>query len=290
MNILITGSTGNIGRPLIQKLVAQAPESTIYAAVQKLEGRQPSSPDTPNLHYVAVDFENATTFEQALHEIDIVFLLRPPQISDIDTYFKPFIEKMVEKSIKKVVFLSVQGAEQSTIIPHRKIELLLEASGMDYIFMRPSYFMQNLTTTLLSDIQKKRAIILPSGNAVFNWLDIVNIAELAVIFLTEFEHYKNQAYVISGTENLNFKTVVEKINAIANTNIAYRKVSPLTFYRLKRKDKLPKGLVIVMLLLHFLPRLQEAPAIEPTYQRIIGREPRTLDQFIQEHIGEFQAA
>jgi hypothetical protein len=60
---------------------------------------------------VKFDFEDEATFDSALSNIDIIFLLRPPFIS--------------EKGIKKIVFLSVQGAEKNTLIPHRKIELLI---------------------------------------------------------------------------------------------------------------------------------------------------------------------
>jgi len=63
--------------------------------------------------------------------------------------------------VNQVVFLSVQGAEKSKVIPHNRIESLIIEYGMEYIFLRPGYFMQNLTTTLLPDIIKRRQIFLP---------------------------------------------------------------------------------------------------------------------------------
>jgi len=95
------------------------------------------------------DFEDASTFKSACTDIDIVFLLRPPHISNKRKYFRPLFDAMNERGVKKVVFLSVQGAETSDIIPHRKTEKMILAYGFEYFFSRPGYFMQNLTTTVL---------------------------------------------------------------------------------------------------------------------------------------------
>jgi hypothetical protein len=53
-----------------------------------------------------------------LKNIDVLFLLRPPHISEVETYFNPLLQSAKENNIKKIVFLSVQGAEKSKIIPH----------------------------------------------------------------------------------------------------------------------------------------------------------------------------
>ncbi len=116
------------------------------------------------------DFEDTNSFEQSLTGIDRVFLLRPPHISDVDKFFRPLLQHFRLYNIHDVVFLSVQGAEKSKVIPHNKIEKLLKEFGFNTIFLRPAYFMQNLTTTLLQDIKMKRRIILPAGKARFNWL------------------------------------------------------------------------------------------------------------------------
>ena len=127
------------------------------------------------------DFEQPDTFDNALKAIDTIFLLRPPHIDDIEKYFRPLIQKIKEHNVKELVFLSVQGAEKSKVIPHNKIERLIQEYKLDYVFLRPSYFMQNLTTTLLDDIKTKRQVILPSGKAKFNWIDIENIAETSAV-------------------------------------------------------------------------------------------------------------
>ena len=287
-NILITGATGNIGFEVIRFLSKIDSSNRIIAGVRNIEKARNVFKDFSNLDYTHFDFEDFDTFDNALKGIDKIFLLRPPHISDIDKYFKPLISKIKEKNIKQIVFLSVQGAEKSKVIPHNKIERLINENGLDFIFLRPSYFMQNLTTTLIGDIQTKREIILSSGKAKFNWIDIENIGEAGAILLDRFGDYKNQAIEITGLENENFEKVTELINNSINNPIKYRNVNPFRFYRIKKREGMVKGMIVVMILLHFLPRFQKEPKISDFYERLTGKKPTDLKTFIEREKKQFE--
>lgn len=107
---------------------------------------------------------------ESLDGFDSLFLMRPPQIGDIPRYFKPVVDRIAKSSIRRVVFLSVQGAEDMAYLPHAKIEKLLAESGLSYVFLRPGYFMSNLLTTLRADLVEKGEIFLPAGRLKFNWV------------------------------------------------------------------------------------------------------------------------
>lgn len=279
-NILITGATGNIGLELI-RFLSPIEDINLFAGVRNVDKASMLFAHYPNLLYRTFDFEDAVCFDSALNNIDTIFLLRPPHLADVNKYFLPLIEQIKVKGIRKVVFLSVQGAEKSKVIPHNKIEQLIVDAGLEYIFIRPSYFMQNLTTTLLGDIQTKRKIILPSGKAKFNWIDINNIAEVAAILLTRFDEFKNKPYELTGYENENFDTVVTQMNSIIARPIQFQSVSPFKFYGIKKKEGMVKGMIIVMIMLHFLPRIQKEPTISDFYEKITGKKPTSLKEFIQ---------
>jgi uncharacterized protein YbjT (DUF2867 family) len=285
--ILITGATGNIGFEVIRFLMKMDSSNRIIAGVRNMEKAKNTFKAFPDLNYVHFDFEDFGTFDNALTGIERVFLLRPPHISDVDKYFKPLISKMKEKRIKDIVFLSVQGAEKSKVIPHNKIERLIIDFGLDYIFIRPGYFMQNLTTTLMDDIKNKREIILPAGNAKFNWIDIENIGEVGAILLEKFVDYKNQAFDITGPENVNFQKVAELINKTIDNPVKYNNVNLLQFYRIKKRDGMVKGMIIVMILLHFLPRFQKEPEISDFYLKLTGKNPTDLKTFIEREKKKF---
>lgn len=285
--ILITGATGNIGSEVIRFLYSRVSSERIIAGVRNIEKANYIFKDYQSLEYAAFDFEDPKTFDKALMGIDTVFLLRPPHISDVDRYFRPLISAIKKHSIKEILFLSVQGAEKSKVIPHNKIERLIQEYELNYIFLRPGYFMQNLTTTLMGDISAKREIILPAGKARFNWIDIENIAEVAAILLINFEPYKDQALEITGLENENFETVTSLINNTVKKPIKYKNVNPFRFYRIKKQEGMITGMIIVMILLHFLPKFQKEPRISDVYEQLTGKKPTSLKTFIEREKNKF---
>jgi uncharacterized protein YbjT (DUF2867 family) len=287
-NILITGATGNTGFEVIRHLSSINSSDRIIAGVRNIEKAKKIFKDYPSLEYVHFDFGDFDTFDNALKNVDRIFLLRPPHISEVNTYFKPLVSKIREKKINEVVFLSVQGAEKSKVIPHHKIERLILNSGLDYIFIRPGYFMQNLTTTLIHDIKYKRAIILPSGQAKFNWIDVQNIGETGALLLNKFADYKNRAFEITGLENENFETVTGLINQAIRNPIKFRNVSPIQFFAIKKREGMVNGMIVVMILLHYLPRFLKEPAISDFYEQLTGKKPTSLRAFIEREKHHFE--
>lgn len=286
--ILITGATGNIGFEVIKFLTKRNTSNQIIAGVRNITKAKKKFQQFPELEYVHFDFEDPNTFKNALYDIDRIFLLRPPHISDIKKYFKPLVEQLKKLQINEIIFLSVQGAEKSKIIPHNKIERLIKKFGFTSIFIRPSYFMQNLTTTLMDDIKSKRKIILPSGKAKFNWIDIENIAETTAILLDRFPDFKNRAIELTGYENENFYRVTDLINHEISNPISFENVNPLHFYKIKKGEGMKKGMIIVMLLLHFLPRFQKEPVISDFYEKLTTKKPTSLLTFITREKAKFE--
>lgn len=278
-NVLVTGATGNVGQEVIKSLIAIDSDINVIAAVRDISRAEKSLGIYGDMEYRIFDFDDKKSFDDSLVDVDTVFLLRPPHIADIDKYFPPLFTKMKEKRIKKIVFLSVQGAEKSKVIPHNKIEKMINEFGFLAVMLRPSYFMQNLTTTLLNDIRKNE-IILPSGSAVFNWIDIVDIGEVGAKVIDQFDKFKGEAIELTGFENLSFGKVVDYINEYLNMNLKYKSVNPFRYYKLKKGEGLAKGQVIVMLLLHFLPRFQKAPKVSTNIERITGHAPISMKEFI----------
>jgi len=285
--ILVTGATGNVGFEVIRFLFLNSTGCRIVAGVRNIVEAKRKLKDYEKLEYVAFDFENPATFEGALEKVDSVFLLRPPHISDVDQYFKPLIESMAKHQIGELVFLSVQGVEKSSVIPHHKIEKLIIDSGISYIFLRPSYFMQNLTTTLLKDIREKRKIYLPAGKAKFNWIDIENIGEISAILVDRFNEFSNRAIELTGYENKNFGEVAELISAITDKKIDYQSPNPFRFFSVKKKEGMVTGMIVVMILLHYLPRFQKEPQISDFFTQLTGKMPCSLKDFMEREQSRF---
>lgn len=289
--ILITGATGNIGYQVIRFLAQMdLADTDVVAGVRDVDKARRLLGGFPRLSYQPFDFEQPGTFAAAFSGADRLFLLRPPHISDVGTYFEPLVRGLHEQGLREVVFLSVQGAEASRVIPHNRIEKLLRSSGVDYVFLRPGYFMQNLTTTLRDDIRQRRRIFLPAGKARFNWIDAGNIGEVAARVLADFPAYRNQAFDLTGEENLSFGEVAAMIREGLGEDIRYESPSLLRFYRTKRREGIEPGLIWVMLLLHYLPRFQAEPTISARCREITGKAPTRLADFLARERAQFRPA
>jgi len=279
-NILITGGTGNIGRELIRYLHEIPFQARLTIAARDVEKDREILGTYPDLLYVPFDFQQGETFSEAFEGQDIIFLLRPPQLSDVDGIFRPMLAQAKAQGIKKIVFLSVQGVEASSIIPHHKMEKLILEMEFEYIFVRPSYFMQNLSTTLLSDIQKERKIVLPAGMAKFLWIDAQNIGEATAYLIADFDQHKNKPLEITGTELLHFQEVARQMSEVLGKKITYQSLNPLSFFLRKKREGMSTGFALVMIMLHFLPRFQPPPPITEHYQLLTGKKPTSLREFI----------
>ncbi|MFW5708537.1 MAG: NmrA family NAD(P)-binding protein, partial [Bacteroidota bacterium] len=229
-NILVTGAMGNIGTEILRGLKELNTHHRIVVADYLPEDAQPVKDRFGGYTYRRLDFSQPGGFDAALQGIDIVFLLRPPQLADVKKYFDPFLAAMKRQSITKVVFLSVQGVENQSLIPHHKLEKLIVADQMEFVFLRPSYFMQNLTTTLLHDIQQNRRIFVPSGPLKFNWVDARDIGLVGAHVLHRFDDFKNQALEITGSDFAGFDEVVRLINKNVRNKIRYVSPNLLRFF------------------------------------------------------------
>lgn len=286
--IVITGATGTIGTPTLAYLNAltAGTGTGIIACVRDLQQAVRIRSVSPKAEVRLLDFEDPATFAPALEGADILFLLRPPQLSDANI-FRPFLQQAKTSGIEGIVFLSVQGADKQRFIPHARIEKIIRESGLPYIFLRPGYFMQNLTTTLAQDVSEG-TIMLPAGNAPFMWTDADNIGEVAAHVLLRFNEFDNSVFDITGSEPVSFSEAVSRINAATDSKLKYRNVNLLRFWQHRRAQGTPPEMIAVMIMLHFLPRIQKPPAISTAYCDITGKEPFTLAEFARREMSDYR--
>jgi len=278
-NVLITGATGNVGIEVLFALKKLEHQLEIYAGVRDTEfGNEKLS--NFNIKTIKFDFKNIETFFPALKEVDILFLLRPPQISDVKKYFAPLIETAKKSSVKHIVFLSVQGVENSKIIPHHKIEKFIVDSRIPYTFLRPAYFMQNFTTTLRNDLVNNHRIYLPAGQAKFTIIDAENIGSVTAKVLIEPQNHINKSYELTNNETLTFAEMAEKISNGIGKTIKFISPNLLHFFLTKRKENMPTMLILVMIMLHYFPRFQKTPKTTEWVKIITGQEPKSFDDFV----------
>ena len=123
-NILITGATGNVGFEVIKSLQKLNKTDKIIAGVRDLV-KDKAKFEGLNIEFLAFDFANSTTYQNALKNIDYLFLLRPPQLSEVGKYFEPFIKIAQECGVNILYFCRCKGLKRAVLFLIIKLKNLL---------------------------------------------------------------------------------------------------------------------------------------------------------------------
>ncbi|WP_179396176.1 SDR family oxidoreductase [Lacticaseibacillus absianus] len=275
--ILVLGSTGNIGWPLVQ-LLTQTPEVSVVAGVHQ---HVPAAMQALGVATVPFDFLTPTTFDTALAGVDKLFFVRPPQLADPAHDMLPFLTAAKQHGVKQVVFVSLMGVEHNPMVPHRKIEQLIQQLDLPYTFLRPSFFMQNLTTTHGEDLFQRHDLFIPAGRARTSFIDSRDIAEAAAVALQD-DRYRGQALTLTGPEALTYTQAAAILTEVAGQPITYSHPGLLRFRRTMRQRGLAADFVNVMVMLYVITRLGNAKAVTATLPQVLGHPARTFTQFARE--------
>ncbi len=276
--IFITGATGNVGAPLVASLAEAG--ATVIAGVRSLNDVA-ALPD--GVQARKFDFEDAKTWPEAFDGVDSLFVVRPPPISNVRETINPSIERALAAGASHVVTLSLLGAEKNPVVPHRKIETYVESTGVPYTHLRPSFFMQNLSTTHRAEIRDESRIVVPAGQGKTSFVDCRDIAEVAALALLDPEAHTNLAHDITGARALSYHDVADVFTQVLDREIRYDEPSVFEFYRHRRAKGDPLGFVAVTVALYTVARLGLADTVTDDFRRLTGHEPRTLETFVRDY-------
>ena len=274
-NILITGATGTVGSAILDHLQPQS-EQCVYRSTRDL-----NRTGSDELYF---DLNHLADTIARFSLVDTLFLLRPPQIAD-DKIFKTLIRGAREFGVKHIIFLSVQGAESSSFLPHTKIERIIRESGIPYTFIRPGYFMQNLINQFGQDIRKHDQIFIPAGDSKFLWIDASDIGKAIAAVLQDVRKHQNQAYTITGSaaEMLGFAEVARLLTQTLGREIRYVDPNLVQFATTKKKEGVSVPFIAVMIFLHYAERFRKPPEIDGAFRYLTGDDPNSLANFVGQH-------
>lgn len=283
--ILITGATGTVGLEIIKAYRSLGLNDEPIAGVRDVTKDRKKSRDC-GLEFVEFDFTDLETYENAVLGCDTLLLMHPPQLANVKKYFKHLIDQAVAANVRHIVFLSVQSAPQNRFIPHHKIEKLIVKSRIPYTFLRPSYFMQNFTTTLRNDLVDRNQIYVPADNAKFTLIDVRDIGAVVAKVLAHTDKYRNQAYDLTSDEPLTFIQMAEKLGQGIGQRINYESPTLWDFFWHKRREGNSFRYILMMILWHYLPRFQKTSSLSPWVENITGEVPKTFEQFVHDYADE----
>ncbi|MFN6565475.1 MAG: SDR family oxidoreductase [Nostoc sp. ChiSLP01] len=277
LKILVTGATGNVGREVLRLLLSH--DCNVCAAV-----RNPNSAKDilgSNIECVRFDFSNPDTFANAFVRVNKLFLVRPPALANIRKEIAPALDAAKLAGVEHIVFLSILGAESNPFVPHSQIENYIQQLGIKATFLRCSFFMQNLNTAHREDIKTRGELLLPAGNGKTSFIDIRDIAAVAVSTLIEDGH-QGKAYTLTGSEALTYYEVADIFTSVLGKPIRYNP-SLLKFIRQMRSSGFAIDFILVMVAIYTTARLGLASKITPDTEQLLNRSPLTIQQYIEDY-------
>ncbi|MEX2502588.1 MAG: NmrA family NAD(P)-binding protein [Trueperaceae bacterium] len=278
--VAVTGPTGNVGAEVVRELrAAGAPVRAL--GIDSDRARATLGND---LEHVRFAFGDEAGYAAAFRGARALFLMRPPQIADVARRIHPAIDAARAAGVRRIVFLSLQGVERNPVVPHHRIERHLRRSGVPSTMLRPSFFLQNLSTTHRDEIRDQGRIFVPAGRGRTSFVDARDVAAVAAKTLLEDGH-EGRAYELTGREALGYAEVAEVLSEALGRPIAYANPSPLAFWRRSRAAGMPATFVLVMLGLYTAARLGMAARVTLELERLLGRPPISVRRFVEDHVG-----
>jgi uncharacterized protein YbjT (DUF2867 family) len=278
LKIMVTGATGNVGLEVIRLL--QEHDCHICAAVRNPD--QAKQILGNNIDFVQFDFTNSDTWANAFERVNKLFLVRPPNLANVRKQIAPVLNAAKLSGVEQVVFLSIQGAERNQIVPHSKIERYINQLGIPATFLRAGFFMQNLNTIHREDIKTRGELFMPAGNGITSFIDVRDIAAVAVRALIEDGH-SSRAYTLTGSEALTYYKVAEIFTEVLGKSIRYANPSVLNFIFQMRARGLPMSYVLVMVGIYTTARLGLASGITSDTEQLLGHPPLTMRQYVEDY-------
>lgn len=283
--IVVTGSTGNVGREVVRALAACA--LGVRAADRHPQRvRAVFGPIAEPTH---LDFHDTTTFPAAVQGCDGLFLLRPPAITNVKATLNRLIDIACDRGVRHIVFLSVAGAARNVLVPHHAVEAHLMNASCGWTILRPGFFAQNLGDAYRADILLDRRIFVPAGAGRAAFVDVRDVAEVvARVFLAPSQH-DHEAYTLTGPEAVSFAEAASFLSEAIGATIRYEPATLAGYIRHLRARGLPFGQVLVQTVLHLGLRFGQAARVDPTLERLLQRPSHSLRDYVRAHADTWRA-
>jgi len=279
---LITGSTGNIGRGVVDLLTSQGHDVRALVRDASRADLLPEGTD------IAVgDLDDADSVTAALSDVDSVFLLHAgPGTAQTQI----MIDAARAAGVHRIVLLSSIGARLRPLptigATLAAREDLLRASGLDVTYLRPNGLMSN-ALWWADGIREQNRVVDPTGPGRLPVVDPDDIARVAALVLTEDGHI-GHGYILNGLEALTSREQVEILSDVLGRSIDFVDVTPEQLAQDSIQRGTPVQLAEAMQNLNELFRAGRAGVIADDIENLTGSAPGTFRDWCERHINAFR--
>lgn len=259
--ILVIGATAKVGSRIARKLGA------LGHPVRAVSRRS-----TP-----AFDWEDETTWQPAFAGTEVAYVSYVPDLAaeGAPAVIARFVEIARFAGVRKLVLLSGRG-EAGAVLS----ENVIRDSGLDFTLVRASWFNQNFSEGHLLPQVLGGTIAMPAGNRVEPFIDIEDVADVAVAALLN-ERHNGELYEVTGPRLLSFAEAAAELAAASGRPVQYAAITGEQFHA----ALLPEvGRFYADLLTNLCAEVFDGrnESLGDGVQRALGRQPRDFLEFCRE--------
>ncbi|WP_332305451.1 SDR family oxidoreductase [Rhizobium sp. GR12] len=270
--ILVIGSTGTIGTPLVKALLAKG---------EKVKAASRTGNAADGAEGVRFDYTDASTYADAFDGVDRLFLILAGGRLDIIDALTPVVEEAARRKVK-IVFLSVFGVDADDSIPYRQVELKIIASGVPYVILRPNWFADNFHSYWKAGIEHGE-IAVPAGEGKTSFIDVRDIAGSAAAALTT-DAFDGKAFNLTGPRAIGYGEAAAIISQAIGKPVSYGPVSDEVFIGILTGAGVPKDYASFLASIFHPVREGWTSAVTGDVETLTGHAPHSLETYVADHV------
>ena len=256
----VVGATGKTGQRVLQSLKQLGYEARGLSR---------------NSDY-AFDWADQSGWKQALEGAKTAYVTYFPDLAvpQAESDVRDFVALAKSVGVKHIVLLSGRGEEGA-----QHAENVVINSGLDWNVVRASWFMQNFSESFMLDGLKAGELLLPEPKADEPFIDVNDIADVAVAALTQ-PSLRNQLFEVTGPELLSFAYCVKAIGTASNRNIAFQTTPVEAYIQRAKSQGLPDDIAWLLneLFENVLDGRNESTT--NTVENVLGRPARRFEDYV----------
>jgi uncharacterized protein YbjT (DUF2867 family) len=268
-HVLVLGGTGKTGRRILTRLGRAGAEAV---AASRHDTGQRGTAGADGVRHVRFDWDDQATWEPALRGAGAVYVVPPAFVVDHTTTVTAFVAAVRDAGVPRAVLLTARGADAADT-PMRREELALEASGLGWSVLRPSWFMQNLTEGAFAGMVEAGTLALPTASGANPMIDTDDIAAVAARLLLD-ESFDGRAYDLSGPEALSFEQAAKLLGGALGRELQFADADPQEWLAATVAAGVPQDYAGLLGMLLGLVRDGHDAHLSDGVQQVLAREPR----------------
>ena len=240
MSLLVTGASGHLGRLTVRALLDRGvPANQIVATARTPE----NVTDLADRGVVVrhADYSDLQSLKEAFTGADRVLLVSSSAVGQRIEQHRNVVDAAREAGVDLIGYTSAPHADTTEMLlaaEHAATERLIRESGLDYVFLRNSWYLENYTEQLATTLEHK-AILGSAGNGRVSGASRADYAAAAAAVLAG-DGPRNHIYELGGDTAFTLSEYAETLSGLVGETIAYVDQPPAQYQAILESAGVPE--------------------------------------------------